>query len=419
MYENVLRCSTDVETVFGTQQAETWTDQQVIEGTFKPITLHKTMEDKTTVSRLHDQLTNRIGSKFGSGFDVDFVLDGMNDALDAAEVYTHPENNIAEVMKALMGGEAGAGGTLVDDAASTQTVFDVTAGQGARFPEGGACINAGELRPIADQTVDQLTVGMEFSVAPVDTSAVYNVAAFYLDEDAIGTDGQSLCFRFVGYEGEDQLLYWGCCGTFEVISTIDEGVRLSTSWRAADWDRVNSESLASISFVGAGELPAVIGRLMTATVGATAVTTLPSPDFKISPNLSIAPQKRLSEAGGGGIQTVGRWRMMKATPEITFFVPHDWTSFDEWMDLYSPSTGVTVRQEQQFLLQIGNTVRNAGAGTGTGVLGFYLPQCMFSDAVERTTGSDGIMGTRFTFRARERQTGSGDMARSALSVYLG
>lgn len=419
MYANMVRCSTDVETTFGTTQVESWTDQRLIEGTFTPkLSPNSKLPDQSTVDYLHDRESNREGSKYGSGFTASFYLDGLADRLDDAEAYSHPEAPIGEILAAFMGGEDGDSGTTELASGSSTTALTVAVGEGARWSAngGGAVISGGELRPVASVAADTITLAMALTSAPTNGDDIFNVAHYYLDRAGVGGDGESLVFRLVGEDAEDQYLFLGCGGTFQIVSNLDELLRLDVDVTAAQWDRVSSESLTGITYGGGGPLPCVAGKLLLATTGSTVVTELTAPEFKIDPGLAITQSRGL-----GGIETVYRHYQQRANPTISFFIAHDHSAFHTYLDAFSGS-GLTTRQEYQLLLQVGTTPRDAASNDGTGVVGFYLPNAMFGASPERVTGPNGLDGIRFSFEGRARQ-GAGSVPNalrdSPLHIYCG
>lgn len=227
-YTNVLRLSTDVETVFGVDQAETWRDQPVLEGSYQARTPVAFLQDMTATQRLHHRNLPRLGSKFGAGFEAQFYLAGLSAGLSAGVAYSAPQTSFLEILRAAYGGVVGNSGSLVDDTsgggASTTTSIPVTAGQGSRFIAGGAVMISGVARRVLAVASDRLTLDQALPSAPANGVVVWNAVTVYPDEAEVGGDGDSLTCRALGYDAQDQTIYRGCVPMLTALRTEIDGL---------------------------------------------------------------------------------------------------------------------------------------------------------------------------------------------------
>jgi hypothetical protein len=411
IYPNVLRASCDIETTFGTTPSGTYLDQRMVEGTFAPRFAQATLPDMTVQSRVHDRASHRVGSKFGCGFAASFYVDGLPSGLVSASTFSHPQNNVAEMLRALMGGQTGDVGSTIDSACGADTTV-ITVTTAANFGAGEAVVVNNEMRRIASVAGNELTLDVDLSAAPGSATVVYNTATFYLDEDGVGGSGDSLNWQVVAQDAGDGYQFEGCAGTFTLRTGLDELLVMDADFQAADWSRLSGVSLTSgLSYTGGGPLPISAGRLYMAASGTTTLITLPCPQFEFNPGLVLAPERALN-----GTETVVRWRMMRSEPTISFFIPHSMSSWQTYFDKFLVSTAT--RDEYKIFLQIGNTPITSS--TGAGCVGISLPQCMLDGPPERGVGPNGLTGFTLRFRAREDQDGTitSDVQRSAFSIHL-
>lgn len=369
-YSHVQRFSTDVETTFGTDQVETYRDQRLVQGSLDLAGLDEPpIPDMTVVQRLHDRNAHVDGSQFGSAFKAGFYLDGLAAALDTAAGPTHPANNIAEVVAACMGGQYVAAGSTVLGAGATTTVIPVQVGHGVRYRAGGFCIISGELRRIKSIAGDSLTLAMALNAAPANAVDVYNTQTFFLDEDGFGTDAQTLICRMLGGLAGDQFIARGVVGKFTLELGLRKLLQMNVDFQAASWAKVAGETLAGPTYTGGGPLALKNVFLWWQTVGTTTRNILSVDEFSADPGLNYIP-----EEAGNGINQVMRFRQLAAKPKIAIEA-HGFRNFDEFWTEFDALT------RKSFLLQIGNTPRVGGVGTG--VVGIELPVCDYSRAPKR------------------------------------
>lgn len=422
-YPHVARLSTDLETTFGTTAAGGWRDQRLVEGTFNPKFLKGRLQDRTVVDRLHDIQGFLDASMFGSGFDATVYLDGLAAALDNATAYSHPQNNAAEILGAIFGGNRGDSGSLLVAAGSTTTTINVTGGQGSRFAKGGALViqtsGGWEMREIKNVAVDAITLKMALNAVPANGTPIYNCATFYLDEDNVGGDGDSLRFLYLGLLANDQWRLDGCGGSLKFGTAIDDLLTMQLSVQAAQWTKTNGNTLAGASYTGGGPLVCKAGTLWWQTVGTTTRNVLSADSFDIDPGLRVVPERALD-----GVETVKRLRMVRGEPTATIEVnafrgATEGADFDSfWTDF---ATQTTVKA---FLLQLGTAP--IVSGSGTGMVGISLPRCHYSAPPERL-GSGDLVHARVSLRGDEDsditspdsgQTATADLHRSAIRVHL-
>lgn len=422
-YPHVARLSTDLESTFGTTAAGGYRDQRMVEGSFTPRFQKGRLANQTVVDRLHDVQQLLDASLFGSGFDVSVYLDGLAAALDNATAYAHPQTGAAEILGALFGGNRGDSGSLLVAAGSTTTTLNVTGGQGGRLAKGGALViqtsGGWEMREIKDVVVDAVTLKMALNAVPANGTPIYNCATFYLDEDNVGGDGDSLMFRFLGLLANDQWTAQGCGGTVKFGTALDALLTMQLGIQAATWAKTSGHTLAGASYVGGGPLVCKAGRLWWQTVGTTTRNILSADSFDVDPGLSIVAERALD-----GIETVKRWRMLRAAPTATLEVSAfrgatEGADFDSFWTEFATATTV-----KAFLLQLGDAP--IVAGSGTGLVGISLPRCMYSEAPERL-GSGDLVHARVKLRGDEDtditspdsgQTATADLHRSAIRVHL-
>lgn len=422
---NVMRFSSDVETTFGVDPgAETYVDHRLVAGTFSPRQLgRKHLPDMTVVSRLHDRNSPKLGSLDGLGFSASVYLEGLSAALATGSTYTHPQNNVAELLDCLMGGNAGGAGSTELASGSTTTSIAVQVGHGTRFSKGGACIINGELREIKNISGDTLTLKHALSAAPTNGQAIYNCGTFFLDEDAVGNNGNSLIFRVLGMLTGDQWIYRGCGGSFTIDAAIDQLVKMNLNIQAATGavpgasatPKTSGETLAGASYVGGGPLPAVTGQVQWQDVGTTTRKILRADRFTIDPGIRIVAETSLD-----GVETKYRYRMLRQAARVTLEFPA-YTGATDGADFDLMWTDFNANTAKACVIQLGNAP--IVAGVGTGVVGISFPRLMWAGPPERIAGGeDGLVRCRVTMDADEDSditTPTTDIHYSAVRVHLG
>lgn len=424
-YANVEQCRVDVESVYGLTSAGAWSDERLVLGSFKHRPERRTHRDRTVVSRLNDKRDHRAGSKYGSGFDASFYLDGLAAGLVTAQAYSHPQTNLSKILRAALGGVRGGSGSTVNGGGATTTVIPVQVGHGARYAEGGAavfyCTVNGVLRPymreIADVTVDNLTLKMALPAAPANATNVLNCVTFYVVPTGVGGSGDTLSFLFLGDDVEDQWLYRGVNGTFTIETSIDEQLVMAYAARSATWSRDSAPvfgPVASGTHVGGGPLDWRWGEVQFGTPGSTALKQFRFSDVSLNPGLTL-----LEDRGPDGVETMRRCYMGQTSPTLDLTAhmlsESDWeTYFDE----YDPTTGDGVRQQHWAMLTAGEPIVG---GNGTGMVGLSLPRLMYRAMPERIAGEEGFVDVKYAFDGAEDEQSGGaatDLERSIFRVHL-
>lgn len=371
-YTKIAQWSTDLETTFGTTQAYSWLDQRFIRETGGLNLIDMVLPDMSSTARLHEENAHVLGSKFGSGATLQAYLDGLAnaDVLDDGAVYSFPQANISQPIRALMGGASGDEGSVVDTGGGAVDSITVPAGEGARFAEGAAfgVVLAGvvEVRRIVDITGDVIKPHMEFSAIAANGAKVYNSETMYLDEDNVGGDGDSLACRFMGKLTNDQWIMYGCGGSFTIGMAINELLTATFNLQCADWLKTTGGSLGA-TYAGGGPLPVRLAEVQYATaatnntpVSRALLTGVEA--FNADPGLVTEPQPGIS-----GIETVERWRMMNAVTKATMTV-RGHANFDTfWTDF-------AAKTQKSIGFQIGNTTDTGG----TGIVYIHLPRTQFA-----------------------------------------
>lgn len=417
-YGNVEQCSTDIETAYGIDQAETWRDQRLVLGSFKPRLERKTHQDRTVVARLNDRRPPRAGSKYGAGFDASFFLDGLSASLVTAQAYSHPQTSLAEILRQTLGGQRGDSGSTTVAGAST-TVIDVQVGHGVRFVGGGAlvtyCTVNGVSRPymreIASVAGDNVTLKMALPAVPGAGAQVLNCATFYIDPAGVGGAGNSMAFRFLGYDSEDKYSFRGVVGTFTIETSVDEQLVLVYSGRAATWKRdATLGTLGAGTHVGGGPLDWRWGEVQLGTPGATTLKIFKFSDVSLNPGLSL-----LEDRGPDGVETMRRFYMGAAHPTLDLtchqLSESDW---DAYVDEYDIQTGSGTRQSHWALLTAGEPVVG---GNGTGMVGLSLPRLEYAKAPERIAGDEGYVDMRFSFDGDEDENAGANTSEIEKSIF--
>lgn len=422
---NVMRFSSDVEATVGVDPgAETYLDHRLIAGTFAPRQLgRKLLPDMTVVSRLHDRNQPLFGSLDGLGFNASLYLEGLSAALATGSTYTHPQNNIAELLDCMMGGNSGGAGTTELSSGSSTTSITVQVGHGARFTKGGACIINGEMRAIKNVAGDTLTLKHALSAAPTNGQAIYNCGTFFLDEDNVGNDGNTMIFQILGMLSGDQWVYRGCAGTFTIDAGIDQLVKLNLNIQAATGavpgasatPKTSGLTLAGAAYVGGGPLPAVTGQVQWQDVGTTTRKILSADRFTIDPGIRLVPELALE-----GVETKLRYRMIRQAAKVTLEF-NAYRGATNGADFDLMWTDYNARTPKMCLIQLGNAP--IVGGVGTGVVGIEFPRLYFTGPPERISGGeDGLVRVRVNLEADEDTditTPTTDIHYSAVRVHLG
>lgn len=372
---HIAQVSSELETVFATDQAYTWPlDQRVVEG-LSPDLKDNHIPDLSTVGSLHEHNVTRPGSQFGSSFPMDVYFEGLPSALDTGAAYAAPQNGILQLLTAAMGGVRGGAGSTVLGGAATTTSIPLQAGHGARFAKGGACIIGGECAPIEDVTVDTLTLKRALSAAPANNTPVYNTVTVYLDPATFGTDGYTLALRLLGELAGDQWICRGCVPTFTVGGSWDDLLVAKCAMRVTQWEKTAAEVMNDpFAYVGGGGLPIVAGYIYYGDVGAATRNVVDFDNWTIDPGLNIATLRALS-----GVQTVSRYRQLRQTANLTLRVPN-YVEQDEYYD------DDAARQLKYAMVQFGTTP--IVAGVGTGVVAVEYPTCQIMATPKRDASGE-------------------------------
>lgn len=411
-YTDVLRVSTDVETVFGVDQAESYRDQPVLEGTYQPRNLHNHLQDMTAVQRLHQRNVPRLGSKFGSGFAASYYLAGLAEGLGAAVAYSAPQTSFLEILRAAYGGVSGNSGSSVLGGGATTTSIPVQVGHGVRFSVGDGVMISGVPREVGVVAGDTLTLTQALPAAPAAATVVYHAVTIYPDEDGVGGDGNSLMARVLGYDPQDQWLYRGCVPLITAIRTeLDSLIVADVDMMAATWARTSGETLGTATVVDGGALPPVNGRLWFRAVTSNTNGALECHRFAFAPGLGLQPTRNLGTATVPSIETVARYRQHRQAATLSLGLRmHARDDWEATMDYYA------TRPTMSMLLQFGNAPIAASAGTGCVVIS--LPAAVFSGAPQRVE-EDNETGIAMEFSTVEYAAGgSGDLAQAHTRIHL-
>lgn len=420
-YSQIKELATDVETAFATDQPESWRAQtRLVEGSVKLRTpIHK-LEDMSTVARLHDRNHHRNASQFGAGLSASFYLEGLASALNLAGTYTAPGNDLGEILLAAFGAVRGGVGSKTNSTTSTTINLDVDSGTG--FASGGACAiynstsGKWEFRPIITVTSNALALRSALGFTPnTDDLPVINATTFYLDEDGVGGDGQSLAIRIRGYAGTDQWIFRGCVPSRVTFKTpLDDYAMVDVDFSATTWANTSGETAASSVLGGSGPIVGKTGAFHWIQEGATVHNQINCHEISIDPGFSIVPERAFD-----GIQTVKRFRMMRQKPQATMTsrvfrgYSNGLTTFDYfWTEAATESAYLS----GAFLFGQSPII----SGSGTGMFAVEMPRMQYAKEPELVDEGDGFQDVKFTFDCDEDNTttGSTDLTDSALRLHV-
>lgn len=420
MSANIGRNSVDVETTFGTDQVYDWDagDLPLIAGTYKPKLAEGILPNKEVTPRLHGKKPHLRGSKFGGGFTASYHFDSLPAILNAAGVYSHPQFNLALLLRAFMGGQRGGAGSVVVAGGDDRTIR-VTDGTGVNFAEGGAALfgapgdgrGGGKARDIlsintAPGGYDELILRSPLPGTPGVGDVVANSATFWCDPAGVGGDGDSLAFRFVGEDDNDQMIYRGCCGTFQIRCALDELLTMDVDVMAADWEPTSLEDLVGEALVGSDPITVNMIDLTMGLVGATTASSIEAHTFGFNPGLKNLPSR------GGPIGTIWRYFQGKSSPSMQLGmhqVQH--AAWIDFLDGFAPAVGVA-RSRYHAFAQIGNMPITSDVGTG--VVCFSMPNIFPGGMPERTAGEEDFVDVNLNFDGGEDE----DTDQSAEPTYL-
>jgi len=148
--------------------------------------------------------------------------------------------------------------TVLATAGSTTTAINVTAGHGTdgTFTIGGpiGCTINGrvEVREITGLAANVVTVGLAFSAAPANGSAIYTGMTFWLTENPV----DSLQLLVDGMENSDKFVYAGLQGGFDLDVSTGQFPKLSVKLSGSSWAK--RASAAIVAGTTANYSPAII-----------------------------------------------------------------------------------------------------------------------------------------------------------------
>ncbi len=420
-YSLIKELAIDTESTFGVTPTGTYRPlQHLVEGSLKMRTpIHK-LEDKSTVARLHDRHHHRNASQFGAGWSASFYLEGLASALNLSGTYTAPGNDLGELLLAAFGGIRGGVGSKTNSTTSTTTVLDVDDGSG--FAAGGALAiynstsGRWEFRPIITVTSNALAVRSALGFTPnTDDLAVVNAVTFYLDEDGVGGDTQSLITRVRGYSSTDQWLFRGCVPNKITIKTpLDDYAMIDVDVSAAAWETTSGASAATSILGGSGPIVGKTGTFHYVQEGTTQHISLSCHEITIDPGFNIVPERAFD-----GVQTVKRFRMQRQKPQVSLTVrvfrgyADNVATFDYfWTEADSEST----YRSGAFLFGQSPII----SGSGTGMVAVETPRIQYAKEPELVDEGDGFQDVKLVFDCDEDNTttGSTDPTESALRLHM-
>jgi hypothetical protein len=423
-YANIQRCSVDVEAAFGVAQVEVWRDLPLVAGSFKPTFDEAILPNKQVTPRLHDRHYNERGNKHAK-FTASFYLDALPLGILAGGAYAHPQFNLALLLRAMLGAQRGAIGSLAVAASADVTHIRITDATGVNFPKGTACLIGapgdgrceGRVAEIID--MDATPVGHDILILrgatlpaiPNAGDIVYNCATFTPDASGVGGNTNSLAFSFVGLDTDDSWKFMGCCGTFSIRMGMDDFLYLDIEMTAANWVQNAAEPLLGETLVGSG--PITVNEIMLhyGLVGASAAVHMHAHEMSLQPNL------KLLESKGGPINGLHRFFQGRMTPHAEFtFHMLEYATWDLFWDYFTPALGVQ-RTPIWLLAQIGNRPITVGPpDTGTGVVAIGMPNCYFSAPPDRVAGEDDFIDVKLAFDGTEDETVVRTAAPTAIEV---
>lgn len=389
MYDKIFELATDTETVFDTDQAETYLKQRVIRGTERWNLMEIYHPDESTTTDLQEENQHRKGSKFGSTYGRDFYLCGLSptDVLNSGATYTYPQANQAELLRRLMGASAGGIGTTT---AGGSTASSIVLTSAAPFFEGGffaVDVNGTgiyEVRRIVDITGSTAIPHMAFSAGPSAGRTVLNAEVFWFDEAGVGGDTNSLILRLLGAATGDQYICRGVGGTIKLMMEMNQLLKMGIDFKIASWSKVTGETMIATAYDDGGPLPVRLAEVQYATAQTTPVAASRNlltgvESFNVDPGMGLEPQQGISAPNG---DTVEAWRQMEADTMVTMTV-RGHANYDQFY------TDAAAQTNKSIGFQFGNT---AGAG-GTGMVYIHMPRCQWNSSPKRTEGGGFVKST--------------------------
>lgn len=407
---NVALVSTDLEAAFATAQASSYIDQRAIEGTINLGGLqNQKLADKSVVAYLHDRRADRIGSQFGSAFSLTIDCEGLPAGLGPAVAYVAPQNSMLQVLQSVFGGISGDSGSTIVGAGSTTTTLDITDGHRTRFPPGCLICVGGEVVKVlsvaaATGAEDTITIDRALAAIPTAGTIVYRGVTIYPRAAGFGSDGQSMVWRFLGEQADDQWIARGCCGKVTFESSFDALLSMAVEMQVAQWESISGETLTDADPIGGGPLQPAVGRVWARVAGATTAYEYHADSFKMDPGVNYVPSRWL-----GGVGTIGRYRQTRHLPTAQFAIP-----FYEGLDGAGDFLAFwTQSADQDFrgdvITQMGDTPITGGAGTG--IVALQMSNAWHSKDPTRDVGGDLMhVGLNLAASADLEPTGGADTA---------
>ncbi len=417
-YSNIKEIATDVETTYATNQSETYRTQRVVEGSVKLRTPVHKLEDKSSVARLNARNHHKNGSQFGAGLSASFYVDSLAAALTRTGSYTAPGHDLGEIIKAGFGAVRGGVGSKTDGTGGTATAIPVDSASG--FTTGGAfamnntSTGRWEIRGIYDISGSTLAPRSALGFTPnSDDLEVYSCTTFYLDEDGVGGDGQSLVVRCLGYQATDQWLFRGCVPASMTLKTpLDDYVTLDVDFAAATWENTTGETAASSVLSGSPPIVAKLGEFAWISESATTHHTIACHEYSINFGINNVLERTFD-----GIQTAKRGRMKRLDkPQVSMTVrvfrgAYGGNAFTQfWTDADSESA----YRQGTFICGSQPRVSNSG----TGMFAIETPRLQYAKEPELVDEGDGFQDVKLVFDANEdgitTVSETVDIARSAI-----
>ena len=200
------------ETTFGTDESGSLGSFSAVpfqEGTATFTIPQETHPTLHAVQYMHDWPQEIIGKKFCTlQFTMPFAPTGTAAVASTPQV----QSVLGLILEQVLGQELPA--TLADgslaEAGWAADGGDVTAGDGANFPEGGCIgwVNSSsvfEMRPVQGRSTDSIVTKLGFSAAPSVTNPLYACASYFPTSDPTG----SLQFAVRGLESNDDYILMG------------------------------------------------------------------------------------------------------------------------------------------------------------------------------------------------------------------
>lgn len=311
----------ELETAFATENgSHTWQDIRAIDPVLtRGQVMHDVMENKQRITQGVDQVLGRMSE--GSRLAFGCYLRGDGVALDAAA--TPADDALQGLLKLALGGSSSGAGSVIDGAASTTTVINVTAGHGVRFSAGAAIMveDAGgaginECSVIESISTDALTLKYALSNAPVTAGKkVWNSYTAYVDPAATGT----WQFTDIGDDNAEEWLALGCVGGIAIQDLLQSAAgqlaRVNFDFHVTSWEQ-DTLALAAGTYDGADLLgTAEDMRIQYQTHGTTTRNLISVSSLDVVPGITWTPR---ASRGNGDVEHIDRIRMTGIAPTVTF-----------------------------------------------------------------------------------------------------